>query len=105
MKGAAEEALMKDIARDAVEPDRNTRRYTAESTQGLARRPGLIVVAAGVLAVVVCAANFALGEVSGGLAAAIVGLLAFGVGLDWLGMDRRRIRQAERERSVSRPAG
>ena len=93
---------MKNIARDPVERDQNIRRYADESAHGLARRPGLIVVGAGVLAVVVCVANFALGEVSGGVAAAIVGLLAFGVGLDWLGMDRRRIRQAERERSVNR---
>jgi hypothetical protein len=105
MKGTAEEALMKDIARDPVEHRQNTRRYAHESARGIVKRPGSIVVAAGVLAVVVCATNFALGEVSGGVAAAIVGLLAFGVGLDWLGMDRRRIRQAERDRSVSHPAG
>ena len=96
---------MNDIARDPVERDLNTRRHVDISAHGLARRPGFIVVAAGVLAVVVCVVNFALGEVSGGVAAAIVGLLAFGVGLDWLGMDRRRIRQAERERSVGRLAG
>lgn len=59
--------------------------------------PGLVVVAAAVLAFVVCVANFALGQANAGVAAAIVGLLAFGAGLSWLAMDRRRIRDAERE--------
>jgi len=68
------------------------------------RSPGLLVVAAAVLAFVVCVTNFALGEVSGGIAGAIVGLLAFGAGLDWLAMDRRRIRQAEREWFIRHPA-
>ena len=62
------------------------------------------MVAAAALAFVVCVTNFALGEVSAGIAAAIVALLAFGAGLDWLAMDRRRIRQAEREWFISHPA-
>ena len=35
---------------------------------------------------------------------AIVGMLAFGAGLDWIGMDRRRIRQADRDWFASHPA-
>ncbi|MGO9693828.1 MAG: LapA family protein [Mycobacterium sp.] len=49
------------------------------------------------MAFVVCVTNFALGQAGAGVAAAIVGLLAFGAGLAWLAMDRRRIRQAERD--------
>lgn len=64
--------------------------------------PGLVVVAAAVVAFVVCVANFALGAVGGGVAAAIVGLLAFGGGLAWLAMDRRRVRDAERARPIGR---
>jgi hypothetical protein len=67
------------------------------------RTPGLIVVGAAVLALVVCVTNFALGEVGAGVAAAIIGLMALGAGLDWLSMDRRRIRQAERDWFVSHP--
>ena len=66
--------------------------------------PGLVVVAAAVLAFVVCIANFALGQAGAGVAAAIVGLLAFGAGLSWLAMDRRRIRDAEREWPMKHPA-
>lgn len=73
------------------------RRETDEPSWGSAWSPGLVVVAAAVLAFAVCVANFALGEADAGVAAAIVGLLAFGGGLAWLAMDRRRIRDAERE--------
>jgi Na+-driven multidrug efflux pump len=65
--------------------------------------PGLVVVAAAGLAFVVCVANFALGEAGAGVAAAIVGLLTFGAGLAWLAMDRRRIRDAERECPLTHP--
>ncbi|MCV7377367.1 hypothetical protein BST11_16575 [Mycobacterium alsense] len=64
--------------------------------------PGLVVVAAAVVAFVVCVANFALGAAGPGVAAAIVGLLAFGGGLAWLAMDRRRVRDAERARNIGR---
>jgi hypothetical protein len=62
----------------------------------LERSPGLVVVAAAAVALVVCVTNFALGEAGAGVVAAIVGLLAYGAGLAWLAMDRRQIRDAER---------
>jgi hypothetical protein len=68
------------------------------------RTPGLLVVGAAVIALVVCITGFALDEVGVGLSAAIIGLMAFGVGLDWLAMDGRRIRQAERECFGRHPA-
>ena len=69
---------------------------------GSYRAFGIAVVAAAVLAFVVCVTNFALGNAHAGVAAAIVGLLAFGAGLAWLAMDRRRIRDAERNWPASR---
>ena len=95
---------MSDDARDSVNHDRLPGRNANEPAQASGWAPGLSVVLAGVLAIVVCVANFALGEVTAGLAAAIVGMLAFGAGLDWIAMDRRRIRQAEREWFASHPA-
>ncbi len=68
-----------------------------QSPQDSPRTPGLIVVAAAVLSFAVCITNFALGEAGAGLAAGIVALLAFGAGLSWLSMDRRRLREAERD--------
>jgi hypothetical protein len=69
---------------------------------GQKRSPGLVVVAAAAVALVVCVTNFALGEAGAGVVAAIVGLLAFGAGLAWLAMDRRQIRDAERGRQTDR---
>jgi len=82
----AEEALMKHVSRDLVDHGRTTGRYADESGQYAKRMPGLVVVAAAVLAFVVCTTNFAFGEAKAGIDAAIVGLLAWGpawIGLSW----------------------
>jgi membrane associated rhomboid family serine protease len=89
--------------RNPVDHDRTSARLADGPPQDSVRTPGLVVVGAAVLALVVCVTNFALGEVGVGVAAAIVGLMALGAGLDWLSMDRRRIRQAERDWFVSHP--
>ncbi|EFG79314.1 hypothetical protein HMPREF0591_0772 [Mycobacterium parascrofulaceum ATCC BAA-614] len=68
----------------------------AEPARDPDRTAGLVIVGAAVLAFAVCVATFALGDAGAGVAAAIVALLAFGAGLAWLAMDRRRIRDAER---------
>jgi uncharacterized membrane protein YhaH (DUF805 family) len=83
---------------------RRSIRDTTKPLRGSERSPGLVVVAAALLAFVVCVTNFALGEAHAGVAAAIIGLLAFGAGLSWLAMDRRRIRDAERNWRPSHPA-
>jgi hypothetical protein len=77
--------------------DRAARDCAECPTKDVERLPTLVVVAAAVLAFVVCPFNFAVGQVGGGIACAIAGLLAFGVGLDWLAMERRRVRQEDRE--------
>jgi uncharacterized membrane protein YhaH (DUF805 family) len=90
---------MRQIAGRHVDHDR------VESSHGPSERsPGLVVVAVAAVAFVVCVTNFALGEARAGVVAAIIGLLAFGAGLSWLAMDRRRIRDAERAWSVNRAA-
>lgn len=78
--------------------------YPDDLLQDSPRKPGILVVAAAVLAFAVCVANFALGQAGAGVAAGIVALLAFGGGLAWLSMDRRAIRQAERDWVISHPA-
>ncbi|OBB90132.1 hypothetical protein [Mycobacterium sp. 852002-40037_SCH5390672] len=83
-----------------VDHDRTAEPYPDQETR---QTPGLLVVAAAALAFIVCVANFALGEAGAGVAAAIISMLAFGAGLSWLAMDRRRIRDAEREWVISRP--
>lgn len=66
--------------------------------------PGQVFVVAALVAFVVCLATFALGQPGAGVAAAIVAMLAFGAGLSWLSMDRRRIRDAERQWLGAHPA-
>jgi hypothetical protein len=61
------------------------------------RAPRLFVVAVAILAVAASVANFALGQPRVAVTAASIGLLAIGAGLSWLSMERRRVRQAERE--------
>lgn len=85
-----------------VDHDRTAGRDRDDSVRDAGQTPGLVVVCAAALAFVVCVANFALGQARAGVTAAIVAMLAFGAGLAWLAMDRRRIRQAQRE-CVSHP--
>lgn len=80
-----------------VDHDRTATHYPDASMPDAARTPGLVVVCAAALAFVVCVANFALGQARAGVTAAIIAMLAFGAGLAWLGMDRRRVRQAQRD--------
>ncbi len=94
---------MGQITRDTVGHDWTPGRYHDEAVQDAPRTPGLLVVVAAALAFVACVTNFALGRAGAGVAAAIVALLAFGAGLAWLAMDRRRIRQAERDWVVGHP--
>lgn len=61
------------------------------------RTPELVVMAGAVLAFVISVAMFALGQAGGGIAAASAGMLIFGAGLSWLAMERRRVRDAERD--------
>lgn len=96
---------MGQTARETAGHDRTPGRCDTESAPDAPRAPGLLVVAVAALAFLVCVTNFALGHAGAGVAAAIVALLAFGAGLSWLGMDRRRIRQAERDWVISGPIG
>lgn len=75
--------------------DSRDRGHADQSAVNSVRRHGIVVVAIVGLAFVACLANFALGHAGAGVAAAIAGLLAFGAGLSWLGMEGRRVRQAE----------
>ncbi|APA76089.1 LapA family protein [Mycobacterium avium subsp. hominissuis] len=74
------------------------------SARDAAPTSGLAAVGIAAVAFVVCVANFALGHAGAGVTAAIVAMLAFGAGLAWLAMDRRRIRQEQRDWTISRPA-
>jgi uncharacterized membrane-anchored protein len=61
------------------------------------KTPGLLLLAVGVVAIVVCLASFAQRQVTVGIGAIAVALLASGAGFAWLGMESRRIRQVQRD--------
>ena len=87
---------------DAGEQGRST--SLDEPSDDVERIPRIVVVAAAIVVFGVGLANFALGQVGLGVAAVSIGLLVFGAGLSWLAMERRRIRQAERDWGVNHPA-
>jgi hypothetical protein len=95
---------MGDISRNPADHAPAAGPIPDQSTKDVERAPRLVVIAAAVLAFVVCPLIFAAGQVGAGIAAVTAGLLAFGVGLDWLAMEGRRVRQADREWSASHPA-
>ncbi len=66
-----------------------------------AKAPGLILVAAGVVAFVIALASFALARIGVGVGGLVVALLAAGAGTAWLTMEGRRVRQAERDSTAS----
>jgi hypothetical protein len=96
---------MGDMSRDPIDPYRNTQPIAGESMKDTAKAPGFVLLAAGVVAFVVCLVDFALGQVGVGVAAIVVALLAGGAGLAWLGMEDRRVRQVERASRRSHSAG
>jgi uncharacterized membrane protein YcjF (UPF0283 family) len=96
---------MGDTSRDPIDHHRTTDPRAGESMKNGAKTPGLLLLAAGVVAFVVCMASFAQRQVTVGVAAAVVALLATGAGFAWLGMESRRILQAQRERRNSHHGG
>jgi Na+-driven multidrug efflux pump len=95
---------MGDISCNLADRHHPHAHHPMNHTDDVERGPGLVVVAGAGLAFVVCIATFALGQVGVGIATAIGALLAFGAGLSWLGMDRRRVRDAERDWRFNHPA-
>ena len=95
---------MGDTSRDPIDHHRTTQPRVGESMKSGVKTPGLLLLAVGVVAIVVCLASFAQRQVTVGIDAIAVALLATGAGFAWLGMESRRIRQAQREwRNSHRP--
>jgi uncharacterized membrane protein YcjF (UPF0283 family) len=84
-------------SRDPVDHHRTTQPRAGESMKSGVKTPGLLLLAVGVVAIVVCLASFAQRQVTVGIGAIAVALLASGAGFAWLGMESRRIRQVQRD--------
>lgn len=88
---------MGDTSEDPIDHHRTTDPRAGESMKSGVKTPGLILLAVGVVAIVVCLASFAGRHVTVGIGAIAVALLAIGAGFAWLGMESRRVRQVQRE--------
>jgi hypothetical protein len=95
---------MGDIASDPVDHHRTTQPLAGETMKNTTQAPGLILVAAAVVAFVICLASFAIRQVDVGVGAAIVALLTAGAALAWLTMEARRVRDVQREWDSTHPA-
>jgi hypothetical protein len=92
---------MGDTSRDPIDHHRTTDPRAGESMKSGAKTPGLVLLATGVVAFVVCLASFAERQVTVGVGAVIVALFAAGAGFAWLDMESRRIRDVHREWKTS----
>ena len=88
---------MGDDASDPSDHHRMTQPLAGETMKNTAKTPGLVFLAVAAAAFVICLASCAVRQVSVGLGAAIVALLAAGAALAWLTMEGRRVRQVQRE--------
>lgn len=88
---------MGDTSEDPIDHHRTTDPHAGESMKSGVKTPGLILLAVGVVAIVVCLASFAQRQVTVGIGSIVVALLAIGAGFAWLGMESRRVRQVQRE--------
>jgi Flp pilus assembly protein TadB len=82
---------------DPIDHHRTTQPRAGESMKSGVKTPGPLLLAIGVVAIVVCLASFAGRQVTVGIGAVAVALLATGAGFAWLGMESRRVRQVQRE--------
>lgn len=88
---------MGDTSEDPIDHHRTTDPRAGESMKSGVKTPGLILLAVGVVAIVVCLASFAQRQVTVGIGSIVGALLAIGAGFAWLGMESRRVRQVQRE--------
>jgi hypothetical protein len=96
---------MGDTSRDPIDHHRTTEPRAGESMKNAVKTPGFVLLAAGLVAFVVCLASFAQKQIGIGVGAVAVALLASGAGFAWLGMESRRIRQAQRDWKTAHDGG
>jgi hypothetical protein len=88
---------MGDASHDPVDHARTTRQHAGESMKNGANAPGLALLAAGVIATVVCLASLATGFDSVAVTAALIAVLGYAGGAVWLVVAHRRVRAVEQQ--------
>jgi len=87
---------MPNTSDDPVDHARTTRQHAGESMKDGTNAPGLIGMAAAVVALVAGLFAFATGHATIGIAAVIVALAVGGAGSLWLALRHRQVRQDEK---------
>lgn len=82
---------MGDTAKDPVDHDRTNCQYTGETMKDIRFIPGLILCAIGIGAVAVSIHLFAIGYMGEGALAAVVAIVAAGVGVTWMRAEHHRV--------------
>ena len=95
---------MADASRDPVDHARTTRQHAGESMKNGANAPGLALLAAGVIATVVCLASVATGYDSVAVIAALIAVLGYVAGAVWLMVAHRRVRAVEQQWLAEHPS-
>lgn len=92
---------MGDNARDPIDHERTSRPRVGQTLKNPAKVPGLLFVAAGLVAFAICLACFAHRQAGAGIAAIAVSLVATSVGAIWLAREARRVRDLERQNDIN----
>lgn len=95
---------MTDTSPDPVDHARTTRQHAGESMKNGANAPGLALLAAGVIATVVCLAAMATGYTSVAVLAALIAILGYIAGAVWLTVAHRRVRAIEQRWLAEHPS-
>lgn len=95
---------MGDTSGDPVDHARTTRQHAGESMKNGANAPGLALLAAGVIATVVCLASLATGRDGVAVTAALIAVLGYLAGAAWLVIAHRRVRAVEQRWLAEHPS-
>jgi hypothetical protein len=89
---ALKSILGRDLFHDPADRARTTRRYAGESMKNGANTPGLVAIAAAVVASAVGLVGYATGHLNVGVIATVLVVALTGAGVVWIQSAHRRVR-------------
>jgi hypothetical protein len=89
--------MLVDTSNDPIDHHRTSRPRVGQTLKSPAKEPGLLFMAAGLVAYGICLASFAHRQVEAGVTAALISLVAVATGGVWLWKEARRVRKLEND--------
>ena len=89
---------------DPVDHQRTSRPLVGQALKSPAKEPGLLLMAAGLVAYGISLACFAHFQFGAGIVAAVISLVAMATGGAWLWKEARRVRKLESDWKINDPA-